>query len=693
MDTRSWDEKVWQLLSKEDPNHPMEKLDDQVEPEFFDDVSENEDSLGERSPATIAEEALRALDEKFRQLLSKEDPNHPMEKLDEVDPEPLEDVSESEESLEERSPATIAEEALRALDEKFRKLLSKEDPNHHMEKLDEVDPEPFEDVSEKEEPLGEATIAEEALLQREDLCPKASESMLQKLFNRQDFRKVLGSHLKALDETSSHEDEVEVVNARRKRRKQGFFDVLWCFEHLMEAEIEASGGARTEADVLLEVLDDLRRLRVQVQSHSPDGGRTSVMELKRAFLKAFQEFADIYHVTADTATVPKVIAVEDLPLNRCLRFRSRESQTLVKGTSMEHPPKPGRGQSLQNPTEKNVSACNVVPRVLRSNTTQAARKWCKKKPPVETRIRFLPYCRSPRRGSAEPAMDLPCHRGGQRFFFPFGATGPKKGQETSSQDWPALEAPPGNSVCLTEPLPESHIPEPDEVEAKIMPAESSEIEHAEQSISQPQPETMPAQTCAPAEEQDCPRQKEVQEAPQMQPPQPPQETRQHFFPVCHSPRVASLSPDLLEKAVEKEALPEMMPECGHEEDQDIPEQTEVKTMTPQVPIVLPPGDGTPQSIFESTQSLVPQGCEKKEEKEIEVERSGNQLLPEAIIQIARWATFSIPIPKSDVDQLLLLVPLACLQQEAAAAAAAEEVSGIAPLNTPLSAADCADCEN
>ncbi|EDW25930.1 GL14227 [Drosophila persimilis] len=642
MDTRSWDEKVWQLLSKEDPNHPMEKLDDQVEPEFFDDVSENEESLGEPSPTTIAEEALRALDEKFRQLLSKEDPNHP------------------------------------------------------MEKLDEVEPEPFEDVSEKEEPLGAATNAEEALLQREDLCPKASESMLQKLFNRQDFRKVLGSHLKALDETSSHEDEVEVVNARRKRRKQGFFDVLWCFEHLMEAEIEASGGARTEADVLLEVLDDLRRLRVQVQSHSPDGGSTSVMELKRAFLKAFQEFADIYHVTADTATVPKVIAVEDLPLNRYLRFRSRESQTLVKGTSMEHLPKPGKGQSLQNPTE-NVSACSVVPRVLRSNTTQAARKWCKKKPPVETRIRFLPYCRSPRRGSAEPAMDLPGHRGGQRFFFPFGATGPKKGQETSSQDWPALEAPPGNSVCLTEPLPESHIPDPDEAEAKIMPAESSEIEHAEQAISQPQPETMPAQTCAPAEEQDCPRQKEVQKAPQMQPPQPPQETRQHFFPVCHSPRVASLSPDLLEKAVEKEAPPEMMPECGHEEDQDIPEQTEVKTMTPQVPIVLPPGDGTPQSIFESTQSLVPQGCEKKEEKEIEVERSGNQLLPEAMIQIARWATFSIPIPKSDVDQLLLLVPLACLQQETVAAAAEEE-SGIAPLNTLLSAAGCADdsradCEN
>ncbi|XP_033242498.1 uncharacterized protein LOC108152387 isoform X2 [Drosophila miranda] len=632
MDTRSWDEKIRQLLSKEDPNHAMEMMDGQVVPEPFEDVSENEESLGEPSPATIAEEALRAWDEKFQQLLSKEDPNHP------------------------------------------------------MEKLDEVEPEPFKDVSEKEEPLGEATNAEEALLQREDLCPKASESMLQKFFNRQDFRQVLGSHLKALDETSSHEGEEEVVNARRKRRKQGFFDVLWCFEHLMEAEIEASGGARTEADVLLEVLDDLRRLRVEVQSHSPDGGRISVMGLKRAFLTAFQKFAVIYQVTADTATVPKVMEVEDLPLNRCLRIRSRESKTQVKGTSMEHPPKPGKGQSLQNPTEMNVSACNVVPRVLRSNTTQAARKWCKKKSPVEAGKRYLPYCRNSRRGSAmvpEPAMDLPGHRGGQRFFFPFGATGPKKGQETSSQEWPALEVPPGNSVCLTESLPESHIPGPDETEAKIMPAESSAMEQA---ISQPQPETMPGQTCAPAEEQDCPRQKEVQM-------QPPQKTRQHFFPVCHSPRVVSLSPGLLEKAVEKEAPLEIMPE----EEQEIPEQTEVKTMTPQVPIVLPPGDGTPQSIFESTQSLVPQGCGKKEEqeiaeKEIEVERSGNQLLPEAMIQIARWATFSIPIPKSDVDQLLLLMPLACLQQEAAPAAEEEEEeeSGVAPPNTLLSAADCAD---
>ncbi|BFF99003.1 titin-like [Drosophila madeirensis] len=200
----------------------------------------------------------------------------------------------------------------------------------------------------------------------EDQTPKPAESMLQKLFNRKEFKRVFARHVSVLDESDPEDYEMEHYHEAKQRLDQGFFDISYHFTLLMNDEIKASGGARTEQDVVLEILDDLRRLRIEFKIHNPDGTLKSLIELKDIFLRNFQKFVDIYQITADITTVPEVMTDEVMPVDRYPRIRLPRSirhwfpelypETMLNGQSLEHLPSLAKGQTLQELLEKWNSA-------------------------------------------------------------------------------------------------------------------------------------------------------------------------------------------------------------------------------------------------------------------------------------------------------------------------------------------------
>ncbi|SPP87616.1 Hypothetical predicted protein [Drosophila guanche] len=213
-----------------------------------------------------------------------------------------------------------------------------------------------------EEPQEEAIPA--ATEDAEDETPKPAESMLQKLFNRQEFKLAFAKHLSVLDESDSEDDEDYDEDMQRLR--QGFFDIMSHFTLLTHEEIKASGGARTEQDVVLEILDDLRRLRIEFKIPNPDGTFRTLIELKSIFLRNFQKFVDIYQITADITTVPEVMTVEVMPVDRYPRvklprsirhwFPEQYPETMLNGQSLERLPSLAKGQTLQELLEKWNSA-------------------------------------------------------------------------------------------------------------------------------------------------------------------------------------------------------------------------------------------------------------------------------------------------------------------------------------------------
>ncbi|XP_034671319.1 titin-like [Drosophila subobscura] len=191
----------------------------------------------------------------------------------------------------------------------------------------------------------------------EEQTPKPGVSMLQKLFDRQEFKRALANHLDVLDETDSDNEEFEYNRERIDRIGQGFFDIIYHFGYVMRDEIKASGGARTERDIVLEILGDIRRMRIDVKELNRDGTPKSLYELKRTFISTFQEFVDIYEITADITTVPEVMTVEAMPVHRHPRFKFNRRtrhwfpeyhpETMLNGKSLEHLPMLAKGQTLQ----------------------------------------------------------------------------------------------------------------------------------------------------------------------------------------------------------------------------------------------------------------------------------------------------------------------------------------------------------
>ncbi|BFG02576.1 titin-like [Drosophila madeirensis] len=191
----------------------------------------------------------------------------------------------------------------------------------------------------------------------EEQTPKPGVSMLQKLFDRQEFKRALADHLSVLDETDSDNEEFEYNRERIDRIGQGFFDIIYHFGHVMRDEIKASGGARTEKDIVLEILGDIRRMRIDVKELNRDGTTKSLYELKRTFISSFQEFVDIYQISADITTVPEVMTVERMPVHRHPRFKFNRRtrhwfpeyhpETMLNGKSLEHLPMLAKGQTLQ----------------------------------------------------------------------------------------------------------------------------------------------------------------------------------------------------------------------------------------------------------------------------------------------------------------------------------------------------------
>ncbi|XP_034124803.1 uncharacterized protein LOC117581568 isoform X2 [Drosophila guanche] len=191
----------------------------------------------------------------------------------------------------------------------------------------------------------------------EDHTPKPGVSMLQKLFNCQGFKRALADHLSVLDESSSDDDEIEYTQERIDRIAQGFFGIIVVCIYVMRDEIKASGGARTEKDIVLEFIGDIRRMRIDVKEHNRDGTPKTLYELKHAFFSAFQRFVDIYQITADIITVPEVMTVEVMPVHRHPRFKFNKRnrhwfpeyhpETMLNGESQEHLPMLAKGQTLQ----------------------------------------------------------------------------------------------------------------------------------------------------------------------------------------------------------------------------------------------------------------------------------------------------------------------------------------------------------